>query len=365
MNKKVILTGDRPTGPLHLGHYVGSLKKRVELQNTGDYLQFVMIADIQALTDNADNPTKIRENLMQVMLDYLAVGLEPNKTRFVIQSQIPALYELPMYYSNLVTMARLERNPTIKNEIKLRDFEKSIPVGFMTYPISQAADITAFGAEFVPVGDDQLPMIEQTREIVNAFNRIYNTDILVEPKAVLPSNEICNRLVGTDGSSKMSKSLGNCIYLKDDPETIKKKVMNMYTDPNHIKVEDPGQVENNAVFIYLEAFSNDEHFAKYCPEYKNLDEMKEHYKRGGLGDVKIKKFLNDILQELLEPIRSRRNYYENNMMEIFNILKRDTEYAVEYTNETLKKVRNAIGINYFNDDLYIQKYLLGGKNESK
>jgi tryptophanyl-tRNA synthetase len=365
MDKKIILTGDRPTGPLHLGHYVGSLKKRVELQNSNEYNQFVMIADIQALTDNADNPTKIRENLMEVMLDYLAVGLEPGKTRFFIQSQVPALYELPMYYSNLVTMARLERNPTIKTEIKMRDFQRSIPVGFMTYPISQAADITAFGAKYVPVGDDQLPMIEQTREIVNSFNRIYNTDILVEPEAVLPDNEACHRLVGTDGNSKMSKSIGNCIYLKDDPETIKKKVMNMYTDPNHIKVEDPGQVEGNAVFVYLDVFSKDEHFAKYCPEYNSLDEMKKHYARGGLGDVKIKKFLNDILQEFLEPIRNRRKHYENNLEEVFNILKTDTKYAIEYTNELLKKVRNVIGINYFDDEEFMKKYILGGKYELK
>lgn len=359
MEKEVILTGDRPTGPLHLGHYVGSLKKRVELQDSNKYRQFVMIADVQALTDNSNNPEKIRENLLEVMLDYLAVGLIPEKTTFFVQSEIPALYYLTMYYSNLVTMARLERNPTIKSEIQIRNFQRTIPVGFMTYPISQAADITAFKAKYVPVGVDQLPMIEQTREIVNSFNRTYKTDILVEPEAILPDNEICYRLVGTDGNSKMSKSLGNCIYLKDDSDTIKNKIMGMYTDPNHIKVEDPGKIEGNVVFTYLDVFCRIEHFEKYCPEYKNLDEMKEHYKRGGLGDVKIKKFLNDIIQELLSPIRQRREEYESNKGEVFEILKKGTAFAVQYTNKVLEEVKNAIGINYFNNPNYIEKYLGG------
>ena len=298
MDKKIILTGDRPTGPLHIGHYVGSLRKRVELQESGEYQQFVMIADLQALTDNADNPAKIRENILEVMLDYLAVGLTPQKTTFLIQSQIPALYELPMLYSNLVTVSRLQRNPTIKSEIKMRKFENNLPVGFFTYPISQAADITAFKAKYVPVGVDQLPMIEQTREIVNSFNRIYKSDVLVEPEAVLPDKEVCYRFVGTDGNSKMSKSLGNCIYLKDDELTIKNKIMGMFTDPNHLKISDPGKVEGNPVFIYLKAFATDDHFKKYLPEYNNLKELEEHYSRGGLGDMKVKKFLNEINSEL-------------------------------------------------------------------
>lgn len=350
MNKKIILTGDRPTGPLHIGHYVGSLKKRVELQNTDDYQQFVMIADIQALTDNADNPEKIRQNILEVMLDYLAVGLDAKKTTFLVQSHIPALYELPMYYSNLVMMSRLERNPTIKQEIKMRKFERNLPVGFMTYPISQAADITAFKAECVPVGVDQLPMLEQTREIVGAFNRTYKGDFLVEPQAILPDNEICYRFVGIDGNTKMSKSLGNCIYLKDDEETVKKKVMSMYTDPTHINISDPGHIEGNAVFIYLEAFSSEADFEKYLPEYKNLDELKEHYQRGGLGDMKIKKFLNCIMQDLLRPIRERREEYAKDKAQLMAILKEGTDYAREFTNVTLNEVRNAIGINYFEDD---------------
>lgn len=361
MEENIILTGDRPTGCLHLGHYVGSLKKRVELQNEGKYKQFVMIADLQALTDNSENPDKIRRNLIEVMLDYLAVGLEPEKTNFFIQSQIPALYALPMYYANLVTMARLERNPTIKSEIQMRNFQRNIPVGFMTYPISQAADITAFKAKYVPVGIDQLPMIEQTREIVNSFNRIYNTDILIEPEAILPDNEICYRLVGTDGNSKMSKSLENCIYLKDESETIKEKIMSMYTDPDHVKIEDPGKIEGNVVFIYLDVFSKQEHFEKYAPEYKNLNEMKEHYKNGGLGDVKIKRFLNEIMQEFLAPIRERRKQYEQNVEEVFNILKKGTEYATDYTNKVLEEIKTAIGINYFNEKDYINNYL-GGNN---
>ncbi len=356
-NKKIILTGDRPTGSLHVGHYVGSLKKRVELQNTNEYEQFVMIADLQALTDNYDNPKKIKDNIMEVMLDYLAVGLDPEKTTFLVQSEIPALYELPMLYSNLVTVSRLQRNPTIKNEIKLRGFEKNLPVGFFTYPISQAADITAFQAKYVPVGEDQLPMIEQTREIVNSFNRIYNTNVLVLPEAILPSNERCLRLPGTDGNAKMSKSLGNCIYLKDSSETIKKKIMGMYTDPNHIRVEDKGNTKDNPVFIYLEAFSNEEHFKKYLPEYKNLDELKAHYERGGLGDMVVKKFLNNVMQETLEPIRSRREYYEKNKEYLYDILEKGTKKSIEHTNKVLNEVKNAIGINYFANSSYKEEYI--------
>lgn len=355
--KYIALTGDRPTGPLHIGHYVGSLRKRVEIQNSGNYNQFVMIADLQALTDNADNPEKIRENVMEVMLDYLAVGLEPDKTTFLLQSEIPALYELPMLYSNLVTVARLQRNPTIKNEIKLRNFENNLPVGFFTYPISQAADITAFGAKYVPVGDDQLPMIEQTREIVNSFNRIYKTDTLVLPEAILPDNEKCLRLPGTDGNAKMSKSLGNCIYLKDSSEEIKRKVMSMYTDPNHIKVEDPGDTKNNTVFIYLEAFATDEHFKKYLPEYKNLDELKAHYERGGLGDMKVKRFLNDVMQEVMEPIRTRREDYEKRKPEVFEMLRQGTLRAIEHSNKILNKVKSDIGINYFEDEEFKNKFI--------
>ena len=355
--KYIALTGDRPTGPLHIGHYVGSLRKRVEIQNSGNYNQFVMIADLQALTDNADNPEKIRENVMEVMLDYLAVGLEPDKTTFLLQSEIPALYELPMLYSNLVTVARLQRNPTIKNEIKLRNFENNLPVGFFTYPISQAADITAFGAKYVPVGDDQLPMIEQTREIVNSFNRIYKTDTLVLPEAILPDNEKCLRLPGTDGNAKMSKSLGNCIYLKDSSEEIKRKVMSMYTDPNHIKVEDPGDTKNNTVFIYLEAFATEAHFKKYLPEYKNLDELKAHYERGGLGDMKVKRFLNDVMQEVMEPIRTRREDYEKRKPEVFEMLRQGTLRAIEHSNKILNKVKSDIGINYFEDEEFKNKFI--------
>ena len=358
MKEKIItLTGDRPTGPLHIGHYVGSLRKRVEIQNSGKYNQFVMIADLQALTDNAQNPEKIRENVMEVMFDYLAAGLEPDKTTFVLQSAIPALYELPMYYSNLVTVARLQRNPTIKNEIKLRNFENNIPVGFFTYPISQAADITAFGAKYVPVGDDQLPMIEQTREIVNSFNRIYKTDTLVLPEAILPDNETCSRLPGTDGNAKMSKSLGNCIYLKDSSEEIKRKIMGMYTDPNHIRVEDPGDTKNNTVFIYLEAFATDEHFKKYLPEYKNLEELKAHYERGGLGDMKVKRFLNDVMQEVMEPIRTRREYYEKRKPEVFEMLRQGTLKGIEHTNVILNKVKRDIGIDYFDNEEFKNKFI--------
>lgn len=349
--KKIILTGDRPTGPLHVGHFVGSLQKRVELQNSGEFEQFVMIADLQALTDNADNPQKIRDNIIEVMLDYLAVGLDPKKTTFLLQSQIPALYELPMFYSNLVTVSRIQRNPTIKNEIKLRKFENNLPVGFMTYPISQAADITAFGAKYVPVGIDQLPMLEQTREIVNSFNRIYKTDILIEPEAILPDKEVCYRFVGTDGNTKMSKSLGNCIYLKDSEEVIRKKIMGMYTDPNHLHIEDPGNTKDNPVFIYLEAFSNDKDFEKYLPQYKNLEELKAHYERGGLGDVVVKKFLNNIIQDLLRPIRERREKLEQNKEQILEILKDGTEYSIKYTNDRLLKVKNAIGLGFLNINL--------------
>lgn len=347
MEKKIILSGDRPTGNLHIGHYVGSLKKRVELQNCADYKQYVMIADIQALTDNADNPDKIKNSILEVMLDYLAVGLDPEKTTFFVQSKIPALFELPMYYSNLVTLSRLQRNPTIKSEIKLRGFEKSIPVGFLTYPISQSADITAFKANLVPVGADQLPMLEQTREIVDSFNSTYKTNILVKPEAILPDNKSCYRIVGIDGNAKMSKSLNNCIYIKDEPEVVEKKIMSMYTDPNHIKVTDPGQTKNNPVFIYLEAFATDEDFQKFAPEYKNLAEMKKHYEKGGLGDMKVKRFLNNVMQHLLAPMRERRKKYENNLDQVKQILKSGTEQAIIVTNKTLDEVRKAIGINYF------------------
>lgn len=355
--KDIILTGDRPTGPLHLGHYVGSLSNRVKLQNTGKYQQFVMIADLQALTDNADNPEKIRQNILEVTLDYLAVGLTPDKTTFFVQSHVPALYELPMYYSNLVTMSRLERNPTIKAEIKLRNFERNLPVGFMTYPISQAADITAFKAKYVPVGEDQLPMLEQAREIVSSFNRIYKCDILVEPEAILPDNEVCNRLVGTDGGTKMSKSLGNCIYLRDDEKTLKQKVMSMFTDPTHINITDPGHTENNPVFIYLDAFCRDEQFAEYLPEYKNLEELKEHYRRGGLGDMKVKKFLNNVMQEMLKPIRERREEFAKDKGEILNMLQKGTAHAIGVTNKTVDEVRNAIGINYFSDKSFKDDFI--------
>ncbi len=357
MEKEIILTGDRPTGPLHLGHLVGSLRTRVAMQNTGKYKPYIMIADLQALTDNADNPEKIRQNILEVTLDYLAVGLDPSVTTILVQSHIPALYQLPMYYSNLVTVSRLERNPTIKNEIKQRGFERNLPVGFMTYPISQAADITAFKAKYVPVGDDQLPMIEQTREIVSAFNRIYKCDILVEPEAVLPDSNSCNRLVGTDGGTKMSKSLGNCIYLKDDEKTVKQKVMSMFTDPEHINVSDPGHTENNPVFIYLDAFSSNEDFEEFLPEYHDLAEMKEHYEKGGLGDMKCKKFLNNVMQKYLAPIRKRREEYEKDKGYLLEILKKGTEQAVEVTGETLSQVRSAIGIDYFTDKDFIDRFV--------
>lgn len=355
--KEIILTGERPTGPLHIGHYVGALKKRVELQNTGNYDIYILIADLQALTDNFDNPEKIRENILEVVLDNLSVGIDPKKVTFVIQSQIPALLELPILYSNLVTQSRLERNPTVKQEIILRNFNKSIPVGFVNYPISQAADITAFKANIVPVGEDQLPMIEQTREIVESFNRIYKKDVLVMPKAILPDNKSSQRLPGTDGNAKMGKSLGNCIYLKDSEEVVKQKIMGMYTDPNHIRIEDPGSVLNNTVFTYLDVFCTDEHFEKYLPEYKNLDDLKKHYECGGVGDVLIKKFLNNIMQEILTPIRERRKYYEEHKEEIYNMLKQDTKKAIELTNITLNEVKSIIGINYFNDNTFYERYI--------
>lgn len=346
---KIILTGDRPTGKLHVGHYVGSLKRRVELQNSGAYDKtFIMIADAQALTDNADNPEKIRQNIIEVALDYLSCGLDPAKSTIFIQSMIPELTELSFYYMNLVTVSRLQRNPTVKSEIQMRNFETSIPVGFFTYPISQAADITAFKATTVPVGEDQLPMIEQTREIVRRFNAIYG-ETLVEPDVLLPDNKACLRLPGTDGKAKMSKSLNNCIYLSDTPEDVKKKIMGMYTDPDHIRIEDPGKVEDNSVFTYLDAFSKPEHFERYLSDYQNLNELKEHYMRGGLGDVKVKKFLNSVLQEELEPIRLRRKEYEKDIPEVYNILKKGSEVAEEVAAQTLAEVKRNMKINYFED----------------
>ncbi|MGE5456531.1 MAG: tryptophan--tRNA ligase [Ignavibacteriales bacterium] len=347
--KDTILTGDRPTGRLHLGHYVGSLMNRVNLQNSGKYEDiFIMIADSQATTDNANNIEKIRQNVIEVALDYLACGIDPNKSTIFLQSQIPELTELTFYYMNLVTLARLQRNPTVKEEIKTKNFEKSIPAGFLTYPVSQAADITAFGANIVPVGDDQLPMIEQTREIVRSFNSTYG-NTLVEPKELLPENENCSRLPGLDGKSKMSKSLGNCIYLADSPEEIKTKIMGMFTDPNHLRVEDPGNTKNNPVFIYLEAFAKDKHFEKYLPEYKNLDELKAHYERGGLGDMKVKRFLNDVVQELLAPIRARREQYQRHIPEVYQILFAGSQKARGVAAQTLSRVKKAIGLNYFED----------------
>lgn len=346
---KVILTGDRPTGRLHVGHYVGSLKRRVELQNSGEYDKvFIMIADAQALTDNADNPEKVRQNVIEVALDYMACGLDPAKSTLFIQSQIAELCELSFYYMNLVTVSRLQRNPTVKSEIQMRNFETSIPVGFFTYPISQAADITAFKATTVPVGEDQSPMIEQTREIVHKFNSVYG-ETLVEPKILLPDNEACLRLPGIDGKAKMSKSLGNCIYLAEDPKDIKKKVMSMFTDPNHIRIEDPGSLEGNTVFTYLDAFCNDQHFEEYLPDYKNLDELKEHYQRGGLGDMKVKKFLNNVLQEELEPIRKRREELQKDIPYVYEVLKKGSEVARETAAQTLHEVRDAMKINYFDD----------------
>ena len=345
MERKTILTGDRPTGKLHLGHYAGSLRNRVELQNSGKYDMYVFIADMQALTDNAKNPQKVRDNIIEVALDYLSVGLDPDKTCIFIQSQIPALSELTMYYMNLVSLARLKRNPTIKSEIKERGFGESIPVGFLTYPISQAADITAFDADLVPVGEDQAPILEQDVEIVRTFNSIYGKT-LKEPKQLTPEN-VCKRLPGIDGKNKMSKSLGNCIYLSDTPEEVTKKVMTMYTDPNHIKVEDPGDTKNNPVFMYLEAFSTDEHFAKYLPEFKNLEDLKSHYEQGGVGDVKIKKFLANVLNDVLTPIRERRALYENNIEAVYKMLEEGSKKARAKSEEVLTRVRKAIGVEYF------------------
>ena len=346
---KVILTGDRPTGKLHLGHYVGSLRRRVELQNSGEYDKiFIMIADTQALTDNADNPEKIRQNILEVALDYLSCGLDPAKSTLFIQSQVPELTELTMYYMNLVTVSRLQRNPTVKSEIQMRNFETSIPVGFFTYPISQASDITAFRATTVPAGEDQMPMVEQTREIVHKFNSVYG-ETLVTPQILLPENQACLRLPGTDGKAKMSKSLGNCIYLSDSAEDVRKKVMSMYTDPEHIRVQDPGKIEGNTVFTYLDAFCRPEYFAEFWPDYANLDEVKEHYQRGGLGDVKVKKFLNNVLQAELEPIRARRKEYEKDIPAVYEILKNGSAVAQAEAAQTLHDVRAAIKINYFED----------------
>ena len=347
--KKIILTGDRPTGRLHVGHYVGSLKERVRLQNSGEYDEiYVMIADAQALTDNADNPEKVRQNIIEVALDYLACGLDPVKSTMFIQSQIPELCELSFYYMNLVTVARLQRNPTVKSEIQMRNFEASIPVGFFCYPISQAADITAFNATAVPVGEDQEPMLEQCREIVHKFNTVYG-ETLTMPQIVLPSNNACMRLPGTDGKAKMSKSLGNCIYLADDEKTVRTKIMSMFTDPDHIRIEDPGKLEGNTVFTYLDAFCTDEHFAEFLPEYSNLDELKAHYTRGGLGDVKVKKFLNNVMQSILGPMRERRAYWEARKPEVYEILRKGSEVAERKAAETLADVRAAMKINYFDD----------------
>ena len=355
--EKIILTGDRPTGRLHLGHYVGSLKRRVELQNSGEYDKiFIMIADAQALTDNADNPEKVRQNIVEVALDYLSVGLDPAKSTLFIQSMVPELTELTFYYANLVTVSRLQRNPTVKSEIQMRNFETSIPVGFFTYPISQAADITAFKATTVPVGEDQMPMLEQCQEIVHKFNSVYG-EALVEPKILLPENSACLRLPGTDGKAKMSKSLGNAIYLADDEKEIKTKVMSMYTDPNHINVSDPGQVEGNTVFTYLDAFSKPEDFEEFLPEYKSLEELKDHYKRGGLGDVKVKKFLIKVLEKELAPIRERRKQWEQNIPGVYEILKKGSEVAEAVAAQTLADVKAAMKINYFDDGALIKEQM--------
>ena len=344
---KIILTGDRPTGRLHVGHYVGSLRNRVVLQNSGRFEKlFFMIADAQALTDNFDHPQKVRDNIMQVALDYLACGIDPAKSTILVQSHISELTELTFYYMNLVTLARLERNPTVKAEIQLRGFNHSIPMGFLTYPVSQTADITAFMADTVPVGEDQLPMLEQAREIVRRFNELYG-ETLVEPTALLPDNAACLRLPGTDGKAKMSKSLGNCIYLADEPDDIRTKIMGMYTDPNHLLVSDPGNTKDNPVFLYLDAFCTDEHFARYLPDYANLDELKAHYERGGLGDVKVKKFLNNVLQETLEPIRLRRQELAKDPDAILEILRQGSGVAKEAAAQTLDKVKHAMRIDYF------------------
>ncbi len=364
--KKIILTGDRPTGRLHLGHFVGSLRRRVELQNSGEFERiYIMIADAQALTDNADNPEKVRQNIIEVALDYLSVGLDPMKSTLFIQSQVPELCELAFYYMNLVTVQRLQRNPTVKTEIQLRGFSENavegdtqqkqgIPVGFFTYPISQASDITAFKATTVPAGEDQEPMVEQTREIVHKFNAVYG-ETLVEPEILLPDNTACMRLPGTDGKAKMSKSLGNCIYLSDTADEVKKKVMGMYTDPDHLRVEDPGKVEGNTVFTYLDAFCRPEHFLQYLPEYASLDELKAHYRRGGRGDVNVKKLLIAILNETLDPIRARRKEYEGRIGEVYEILRRGSEEARKAAAQTLDEVRTAMKINYFSDTVLIEE----------
>lgn len=352
--KKVILTGDRPTGRLHVGHYVGSLKERVKLQNSGDYDEiYIMIADAQALTDNAEHPEKVRQNIMNVALDYLACGIDPEKSTIFIQSMVPELTELTFYYMNLVTVSRVQRNPTVKAEIQMRNFEASIPVGFFCYPISQAADITAFRTTAVPVGEDQLPMLEQCKEIVHKFNSVYG-ETLTEPEIVLPSNKACLRLPGIDGKAKMSKSLGNCIYLSDEAEDVRKKIMSMFTDPNHLRVEDPGRVEGNPVFLYLDAFSRPEHFEEFLPDYKNLDELKDHYTRGGLGDVKVKKFLNNVMQAELTPIRERRKMWEQRIPEVYEILREGSKAAEAKAAETLRDVKAAMKINYFEDESLIK-----------
>lgn len=352
---KIILTGDRPTGRLHVGHYVGSLRRRVELQNSGEYDEiYIMIADAQALTDNADNPEKVRQNIIEVALDYLSCGLDPAKSTLFIQSQVPELTEFSFYYMNLVTVARLQRNPTVKSEIQMRDFHSSIPVGFFTYPISQAADITAFDATTVPVGEDQEPMLEQAKEIVRRFNYVYG-DTLVEPQILLPENKFCMRLPGTDGKAKMSKSLGNCIYLSDSSEEVRKKIMGMFTDPNHLRVEDPGQVEGNPVFIYLEAFATDEHFQKFLPDYENLEALKAHYSRGGLGDVKVKKFLYAVMEDVLTPIRERRKEYEKDIPAVLEILKQGSIKAEAKAANTLNRVKKSMKINYFDDQDYLDE----------
>lgn len=348
--KQVILTGDRPTGRLHVGHYVGSLSRRVQLQNSGKFDEiYIMIADAQALTDNAEHPEKVRQNILQVALDYLACGLDPEKSTIFIQSMIPELTELTFYYMNLVTVSRVQRNPTVKSEIQQRGFETSIPVGFFCYPISQAADITAFRATAVPVGEDQLPMIEQCKEIVHKFNFVYG-DTLTDPQVILPDNQACLRLPGIDGKAKMSKSLGNCIYLSDEPEEVRKKIMSMFTDPNHLRVQDPGRVDGNPVFIYLDAFCRPEHFQEFLPEYQNLDELKAHYQRGGLGDVKVKKFLNNVMQSELAPIRERRKMWESRPADVFDILKAGSEAAREKAAATLDDVRHAMRIDYFSEE---------------
>lgn len=352
--KKVILTGDRPTGRLHVGHYVGSLSERVKLQNSGNYDEiYIMIADAQALTDNAEHPEKVRQNIIQVALDYLACGIDPEKSTIFIQSMVPELTELTFYYMNLVTVARVQRNPTVKSEIQMRNFEASIPVGFFCYPISQAADITAFRATAVPVGEDQLPMLEQCKEIVHKFNTVYG-ETLTEPEIVLPSNKACLRLPGIDGKAKMSKSLGNCIYLSDEADEVKKKVMSMFTDPNHLRVQDPGNVDGNPVFIYLDAFCKPEYFPEFLPDYQNLDELKDHYKRGGLGDVKVKKFLNNVLQAELGPIREHRKMWEQRIPDVYDILREGSKVAEAKAAETLKDVKASMKINYFDDDSLIQ-----------